>query len=90
MHNFMKRLERLEQAAPRELEPLRMIREIVATDNGRALPWSPRWAQARFHDSPEAIFRGEVESIEDFEKRAGGHFSGHFVIGGGDSQRKGE
>jgi hypothetical protein len=79
VRDLMKRLQRLEGGMRLDGGVTRIVRTIVAVDDGRALPWNPR--RAYTHGQPQALERNKDETIEAFEARAAAHFPAHYVIG---------
>lgn len=77
MKSIEQRLRMLEAQGPRLKRSLRIVRQIIANYDGKALPWNPMHAHSRGEGE---IHRREGESASAFETRALSHFTSVSIV----------
>ena len=83
MRELLKRLDRLEQATPKNTKPRRIIRPLIGARDGKPAPWRPEWARC----DGQSISRANDETPEAFEARALARFTGNRIVIGGSNAR---
>lgn len=82
MREILRRLERLEQIAPKMITPPSIrIQLIDVAEGGGPAPWNPAWASPH-GASEQRIEREAAETVEAFEARASQRFpAGIYMMG---------